>query len=121
MFNNCNSTLNGELLFYNSIKKNMNIIFDVGSRYDSEFLDFNGEVHYFDPVEKFMNELKNKHNKNIKSVYNIFGLSDETKDLYYYPKYESFYDRINSCKISDDVNKTILSVKNQMIILFKII
>jgi FkbM family methyltransferase len=111
MFNNCDCKSNGELLFYNLIKGSINIIFDVGSKNNSEYLDFNGEVHYFDPVENFISELKNKPNNNLKSFYNNFGLSYETKDLYYYPKYESFYDRINSCKISDEANKTILSVK----------
>ena len=60
MFNNCDCKSNGELLFYNLIKGSINIIFDVGSKNNSEYLDFNGEVHYFDPVENFISELKNK-------------------------------------------------------------
>ena len=31
--------------------------------------------------------------------------------MYYYPRYESFYDRINSCQISDDSNKILLNIK----------
>ena len=46
-----------------------------------------------------------------RSNFNNFGLGDENKDLYYYPKYESFYDRINSCHISDDSNKILLNIK----------
>jgi len=111
MFNNCNSKTNGELLFYNLIKDKITTIFDIGCRNDSEFINFNGEVHYFDPVDNFINELKNKNNNNFKSFYNNFGLSNETKELFYFPKYQSFYDRINSCKISDEDNKIVLQVK----------
>jgi FkbM family methyltransferase len=111
MFNNCNSKTNGEFLFYNLIKNKITTIFDIGCRNDSEFINFNGEVHYFDPVDNFINELKNKNKNNFKSFYNTFGLSNETTELYYFPKYQSFYDRINSCKISDTSNKIILQVK----------
>jgi FkbM family methyltransferase len=111
MFNNCNSKTNGEFLFYNLIKNKINVIFDIGSRDESDYLQFNGEVHYFEPVENFINNLKLKPNNNSKSFYNKFGLSNETKNIYYYPKYESFYDRINSCQISDDKNKVMLTVK----------
>lgn len=38
-------------------------------------------------------------------------MSSENKQLYYYPKYESFFDRIKSCRISDDKNKILLNVK----------
>ena len=111
MFNNCNSKTNGELLFYNLIKDKITTIFDIGCRNDSEFINFNGEVHYFDPVDKFINELKNQNNNNFKSFYNNFGLSNETKELFYFPKYQSYYDRINSCKTSDEDNKIVLQVK----------
>ncbi len=111
MFNNSNTRANGEFLFYNLIKNKIKVIFDIGSRDDSDYLYFNGEVHYFDPVESFITKLKNKPNTNSKSFYNNFGLSNETKNTYYYPKYESFYNRINSCQICDDVNKVILNVK----------
>jgi len=111
MFNNCNSKTNGELLFYNLIKDKITTVFDIGCRNDSEFINFNGEVHYFDPVEQFINQLKTQNNTNFKSFYNNFGLSNETKELYYFPRYQSFYDRINSCKISDESNKIVLQVK----------
>ena len=35
----------------------------------------------------------------------------ENKNLYYYPRYQSFYDRVNSCIVSDDSNKTLLHIK----------
>ena len=49
MFGNCNPKTNGEEKFFMDIKDNINIIFDVGCRSDSAFINFNGEVHYFDP------------------------------------------------------------------------
>ena len=58
MFNNCNSKTNGELLFYNLIKDKITTIFDIGCRNDSEFINFNGEVHYFDPINDFIESLK---------------------------------------------------------------
>ena len=111
MFNNCNSKTNGEEKIFIDIKEKINVIFDVGCRSDSEFINFNGEVHYFDPVNEFIEELKVKKNLNNKSYFNNFGLGNENKELYYYPKYQSFYDRINSCHISDDSNKILLYIK----------
>jgi len=110
-FNNCDPKTNGELDFYNSIKDKINIIFDVGSRSDSEYINFIGEVHYFDPVEEYINKLSKLKSNNIKSIFNKFGLSDNNMILYYYPRYESFYNRINSCHIDDSSNKISLLVK----------
>jgi len=111
MFNICNSKTNGEYDFFLSIKQNIKSIFDVGSRSNSHFTEFEGEVHYFDPVALFTMNLASQPNKNKKSFFNVFGLGDENKDLYYYPKYQSFYDRVNSCKVSDDSNKMVLKIK----------
>ena len=111
MFNNCNSKTNGEEKFFKKIKDNINVIFDVGCRSDSEFINFGGEVHYFDPVNEFIENLKNQKNLNKTSAFNSFGLGDENKEMYYYPRYQSFYDRINSCNVSDDSNKTLLHIK----------
>jgi FkbM family methyltransferase len=93
------------------IKNNINIIFDVGCRADSEFIYFNGDVHYFDPVNNFIEQLKNQQKLNKNSFYNNFGLGNENNQFYYYPRYQSFYDRINSCNISDDNNKILLQIK----------
>lgn len=111
MFNNCNPKTNGEERFYRSIKDAIHVIFDVGCRSDSEFLDFKGEVHYFDPVDKHIEDLKAQTNVNRVSHFNKFGLGDENKEIYYYPRYQSFYDRIRSCGASDDSNKMLLSIK----------
>jgi FkbM family methyltransferase len=112
MFNNCNSKTNGEQLFFLKIKEFINTIFDVGCRNDTEFLLFKGEVHYFDPVEEYINLLSlNTTNKNKLSIYNTFGLGGENTDIFYYPRYQSFYNRVNSCKVNDDTNKVKLTIK----------
>lgn len=111
MFNNCNPKTNGEFQFYNMIKQNINSIFDVGCRTDSEFLSFEGNVHYFDPVQEFIDKLKTLPNNNKISYFNNFGLGDVSSNIYYYPSYQSFYDRKISCKKSDEANKTLLSIQ----------
>ena len=111
MFNDCNPATNGEQKFFNFIKDKINVIFDVGSRTHSEFLLFEGEVHYFDPVKFFVDILKTQHCINKKAYYNNFGLGDQNKELYYYPKFESFYNRVSSCKVDDSQNKILLSIK----------
>ena len=110
MFNNCDPATNGEIYFYNSIKNNISIIFDVGCRTDSEFLDFKGTVHYFDPNTEFIEKIKKKNNNNEKSFFNSFGLGNENKSLYYYPRYQSFLNRIKSCSIDDNNNRFELKI-----------
>ena len=111
MFNDCDPKTNGEEKFFLHIKDNLNVIFDVGCRSDSEFTIFSGNVHYFDPVNEFIEELKLIKNENKNSYFNNFGLGSENTKLYYFPKYQSFYDRVNSCHVSDDYNKIILDIK----------
>ena len=111
MFNNCDSRTNGEYTFFMNIKDKIKCIFDVGCRADSEFVNFTGEVHYFDPVNQFIEELKKNKNVNKSAYFNNFGLGEENKQTYYYPKYQSFYDRTNSCHFSDDANKILLDIK----------
>jgi FkbM family methyltransferase len=62
-------------------------------------------------VYDFIENLKTQKNKNKISYFNNFGLGNENKDIFYYPRYQSFYDRINSCHESDDKNKIILKIK----------
>jgi FkbM family methyltransferase len=93
------------------IKDTIRTVFDIGCRSDSEFTMFEGETHYFDPVSEFIENLSKQPTKNSVSYYNNFGLGNETKELYYYPRYQSFYDRVNSCRVSDDSNKITLQIK----------
>lgn len=111
MFNNCNSKTNGEVQFFNNIKDSIQVIFDVGCRSDSEFINFNGEVHYFDPINDFIENLKKIKNTNKLSYFNNFGLGHENAQSYYYPKYQSFYDRATSCHVSDEANKILVYTK----------
>lgn len=111
MFNNCNSKTNGEYLFYMKIKDKIDIIFDVGCRSDSEYINFNGIVHYFDPVNEYIEKLKNIPNRNKSAYFNNFGLGTDNTELYYYPRYQSFYNRINSCNVSDESNKVLLKIR----------
>ena len=111
LFNNCDSSTNGEEKFFNKIKDRCNIVFDVGSRSDSILTRFKGEVHYFEPVQTFLDALKVQPTLNTKSVFNNFGLGSEEKELWYYPKYQSFINRTESCKIDDSNNKILLRIK----------
>jgi FkbM family methyltransferase len=111
MFNNCNSKTNGEEKFFVDTKDNIRIIFDIGCRSDSEFTVFDGEVHYFDPMSGFIEKLSKQPNRNKISYYNTFGLGNKNSELYYYPRYQSFYDRYISCRASDDSHKILLPIK----------
>lgn len=111
MFNNHDYKTNGEEQFLLKIKDDINVIFDVGCRTDTQFVNFRGDVHYFDPIDEFIDQLKNIKNMNKNAFFNNFGLGNDNINLYYYPRYQSFYDRINSRGISDDVNKKLLYIK----------
>lgn len=110
--NNCEPTTNGELHFYQSITNKVNVIFDVGCRSDSLFSDFDGTVHYFDPVDSFIQTLKASPTKNKQAYYNNFGLSDKPETLWYYPLFQAFYNRTETCHANDDANKIALQVKD---------
>jgi hypothetical protein len=100
---------NGEYRFLESIKDDINIIFDVGSRSDSLFTGMRKIVHYFDPNLSFLSELSKKNNLNIESKFNSFGLSDK-KDLTSdgYQLIDNFDDHYNYCNIicfNEKINK----------------
>ena len=111
MFNNADCKTNGEYKFFMDIKDNINVIFDVGCRSESEYISFAGEVHYFDPVKEYIEELKKTTNSNKSSYFNNFGLGEENNQFYYYPRYQSFFNRTNSCGVDDDSNKILLDIK----------
>lgn len=110
MFNNDDPKTNGEVLFFNTIKDKIDVVFDIGCRTDSEFVNFTGEVHYFDPVPEFIENVKGQTKLNSVAYCNNVGLGNEEKELYYYPRYQSFYNRITSCHIDDDGNKILLKI-----------
>ena len=93
IFNNCDENINGELLLYNNLKDKINIIFDVGCRNDSFFINFDKVVHYFDPCKNNIEKLKLTENKNKESYFNNFGLSDINNFSTYYPGSQSFHNR----------------------------
>lgn len=100
-----------EIKFCNKFLTDGNIIFDVGCRLDSQFMTMPCEVHYFDPVHSFVDNLKSQQSRNTKNYFNKFGLGEEEKQLFYYPRYQSFFDRAISCGVSDDANKITLNIK----------
>jgi FkbM family methyltransferase len=66
------------------------VVFDVGARY-SGFLNYQGEVHYFDPNPAGLATCA--ANTNSVSYLNAFGLGDVATELPYFPTWESFVDR----------------------------
>tara|TARA_R100000008_G_scaffold84529_1_gene72153 strand:- start:442 stop:1191 length:750 start_codon:yes stop_codon:yes gene_type:complete len=65
--------------FYNHIKDSINTIYDVGASDNSIYLEFLGEVHYFEPTDR-LEALKLKENKNEKSYFLNYGLSNTTSE-----------------------------------------
>lgn len=110
-FNNCNSKSNWECDLFNRIHKHIKIIFDIGCRTDSEMINFEGICHYFDTRKDFIDQLSLQKNINKISYFNPFGLGNEEKDMWYYPRYQSFLDRTVSCRKSDRENKILLKIK----------
>ena len=112
MFNNCDSRTNGEHQFFTKIRDHIDIVFDVGCRTDSEYVAFQGEVHYFDPIPSYIQTLSSQPNLNRRYVFNECGLGKENKQVYYYPRFQSCLDRVKSCQVSDDVNKIVCHIRN---------
>jgi FkbM family methyltransferase len=107
----CDPNTNGELTFFNKIKDQTKVVFDVGCANESIFLECACEVHYFDPDPSLIERLSARPNKNSTAVFNAVGLGEETKELYYYPMHASFIDRATSCGFSDDANKVMMKIK----------
>jgi len=86
-----------EIDFFENIKDNCDIIFDVGCRTDIHYIEMKPEAqfHLFEPNEESYNEVKNKL-KDISSDIKInnFGLGDKTAKLLYYMNTQSFPKRI---------------------------
>jgi FkbM family methyltransferase len=101
---------NSEKIFLKTIEDSVNIIFDVGARDSSLFSSLPKEIHYFEPNNDFLVKLKQEENKNTKSIFNNFGLSDIEESITYYSDFESFYDRTKTLGGITN-NKKILNVK----------
>ena len=70
---------NGELLFYDYIKKQISVIFDVGSRKPNLLKDFKGEVHYFSSDKNVISYLKKElQGTSQKFKLNDFSLGEKT-------------------------------------------
>jgi len=88
-----------EKIYFDSIKNDCEIIFDVGaSDYSIFFKETELEVHYFEPFEKPFGRLLEADIKNKKKYLINKGLSDEKNNLPYYIE-GSLYDRNMSKKI----------------------
>ena len=68
-----------ELWFYDEIKDKISTIYDVGASDESNFINFNGDVHYFEPTSR-LNKLRDIA-KNKNSYFLNFGLSDIDSDV----------------------------------------
>jgi FkbM family methyltransferase len=77
---------NVEINFYKSILSELNIVFDVGCKYDDIFFDLNNniDVHLFDP---------RKTDKIFNSRFNNIALGKEAGVLDYHPEYSSINKR----------------------------
>jgi len=86
-----------EIIFYEKIKDNCNVIFDIGCREDIDYvlMSANKTFHYFEPnpkpYEKCQEKLKDVHD-NIVHL-NNFGIGNKTKTIGYYPDAQSFFKR----------------------------
>ena len=93
----------GEDNFFKYIKNNCKVIFDVGcfaGIYDNgdkavnPFTQLNDvDVHYFDPVPEYVDEVEEQIASKDRSFLNRFGLSDTTGKIPYYSEVMSFVER----------------------------
>jgi FkbM family methyltransferase len=99
-----------EVLFFNKIKKYIDVVFDVGSRDDIDYIinskDRPREFHLFEPVEEFIENSKKQlasqiENKN-KVYLNAFGIGSKESTAVYYPNTQSFVFRYNSVQSKDE-------------------
>jgi FkbM family methyltransferase len=86
-----------EILFYETIKDNCSIIFDIGCREDTDYISLseNKIFHYFEPnPNSYLVCSENlKSNKNNIVYLNNFGIGKQTKKMDYYPDGQSFFRR----------------------------
>jgi FkbM family methyltransferase len=103
----------GELDFFNIIKDNCSVIFDVGCRMDIHYLEMKPEAqfHLFEPNEVFFKVIcKKVEGISTKVILNNFGLGNKTEQLLYYQNTQSFPKRVTHT-ISDPVTAKYCNVK----------
>jgi len=72
-------TVHGQdYIFYNELKNTFKTIFHVGCQNQSIYNDFHGEVHYFEPVLRLYELLKQTPTNNVPGIFNNFLLSDQS-------------------------------------------
>jgi FkbM family methyltransferase len=90
-----------EIDFFNKIKSEIKVVFDIGSRDDVEYLrnstDDSRSFHLFEPVPEFLNNaidqiesLEAPDGINVSVSLNDFGLGEKEGELEYYPNTQSF-------------------------------
>jgi FkbM family methyltransferase len=85
----------GEYLFFDKIKDNCKIVFDVGTRDDVHYLSMKSdiEIHLFEPNIEFYKSLVNNlipYNDYNRIFANNFGLGSRSETLIYYNNTQSF-------------------------------
>lgn len=96
--NNCNQFTNGEINLWNFLKNKVNVIFDVGCKYDDYyFKDCRNEqiFHLFEPHPIFYEMVLPKTLRFNNIFVNNVGIGKEEGILPYYEKAESFVNRFN--------------------------
>ena len=88
--------LESEVNFFNRIVDKVEVIFDVGAYNDSPYVQFSGEVHYFEPYSQYLLELQQLPNSNEKTFFNCFGLSDDNTFFDFWVSTYSFVERPHS-------------------------
>ena len=88
-----NRVIEPEIKFFEKIKEQCDVIFDVGACDDSPFQEFQKEVHYFEPYEVYFEKLKQQANNNTKANYNCFALGARNEELKYFKECMSFLNR----------------------------
>lgn len=103
----------GEKKFFNQIKDDCKLIFDIGARDDVFFLSEKNdiEIHLFEPNTVFYNSLLNELKKfdNTKVISNNFGLGSVSEEITYYHNTQSFTKLVTNY-LSDTNNVSIFKV-----------
>ena len=86
-----------EILFYEAIKDDCNIIFDIGCREDIDYvlLSENKTFHYFEPNPNSYQKCKDKLDNVSNNIIHLnnFGIGNQTKTIKYYDDAQSFFKR----------------------------